>query len=99
MASVWIEQWQSLSRDTGGSASPIPAVFLGEEVVTISGTSSDSPALHGLANFVCLTGDAAFHFEIGASPTASTSTRFVPANVPRFYPCRPGQVVAIIQTS
>jgi len=99
MATLHVETYQRLAQEGGGLHSPIPDDPLDEDQVTIQGSSTSSSAVDKSAKFVCLTGDAACHIAIGASPTATTSKRYLPANTPRFYRIRGGEKVACIEVS
>jgi hypothetical protein len=47
-------------------------------VITMSGTSAQSSAIGANIQYVRLVADANCHYEIGANPTATTSTVYLP---------------------
>lgn len=96
MATLYIEEYQSLHRDAQGAPSPIPGEVVTKQKVTVGGSTTQSSAVQTHTRYVCLTTDTACQFEIGANPTASGTSRYLPANVPRFLPIRGGQVIAVI---
>lgn len=96
MATLYIEEYQSLHRDAQGAVSPIPGEVLAKQKVTVGGSSQSSSAVQTQTRYICLTTDTACQFEVGSSPTASATSRYLPANVPRFLPVRGGQVIAVI---
>ena len=96
MATLYIEEYQSLHRDAQGAVSPIPGEAVTQQKVSVGGASQQSSAVQQHTRYVCLTTDTACQFAIGANPTASGTSRYLPANVPRFFPIRGGQIIATI---
>lgn len=96
MATLYIEEYQSLHRDAQGAVSPIPGELVTTQKVTISGSTAASSAVQQHTRYVCLTSDTACQFEVAANPTASGTSRYLAANVPRFLPIRGAQKIAVI---
>ena len=69
------------------------------QTVAFTGTSAQSSAFQGSTNIirVCASQDCFILF--GASPTATTSSIFMPAGVVEYFSVTPGQKVAAIQSS
>ena len=68
------------------------------EKVTSSGTSAQSAAFADNIYYVRVVADAACHIEFGASPTATTSKVYLPADDVEYFKVSPGEKVAVIGT-
>lgn len=71
------------------------------QVVTVSGTSASiSNALGAQTYQVRVVSTTACHVLIGdGSITATTSDPYLPAGIPEYFTCSPGQKVAFIQSA
>jgi hypothetical protein len=64
--------------------------------VTVSGTSAQSSALNAATTNIVLTSDVDVYWAQGASPTASSSTAYLPAFMPRRFIVEAGEKIAVI---
>jgi len=71
------------------------------QVVTVSGTSARiTNALGGQTYQVRVVSTTACHVLVGdGNITATTSDAYLPANIPEYFTCSPGQKVAFIQNA
>jgi hypothetical protein len=87
-----------LARDITGHM--VPALGLGATlVVAFTGTSAQSAAVDENTLVVRLVATADCFVAIGASPTATTSSAYLPAGVVEYLAIRPGHKVAALQAS
>ena len=96
MASLYIEEYQSVGRDGGDNDLNIPGRLVTSQVRTITGTSAQSSAFSGKTNYVMVTSDIECQILFGASPTAVSTSPYLPAFVPRPFAVTPGWKVAAI---
>jgi hypothetical protein len=66
------------------------------EKVTSSGTSVQSAAISDNIFYIRVAADADCHLEIGVSPTATTSSIYLPADDYEYFKISPGEKVAVI---
>jgi hypothetical protein len=64
--------------------------------VTSSGTSVQSAAISDNIFYIRVAADADCHLEIGVSPTATTSSIYLPADDYEYFKISPGEKVAVI---
>jgi hypothetical protein len=70
------------------------------QVVTVTSTSAaNSTAFATGTNTIRVVATTSCHLAFGASPTATTSSTRLPANVPEYIVVAPGQKVAAIRTT
>jgi hypothetical protein len=70
------------------------------QVVTVTSTSAaTSTAVQAGVNTVRVVATTSCHLAFGASPTATTSSIRLPANVPEYIVVTPGQKIAAIRTT
>lgn len=72
---------------------------LNPQVRTLSGSSAQSSAVGATTKAVRLCSDTDCWIVIGANPTATTSSTYLPAKVPQVFGCSPSDKVAAIGTS
>lgn len=95
MATLYIEEWKGIMIQNG-HAVPIPIGLLGTKKLTIASASNATSAATSVnANFVYLTSDTACQYTFGASPTATGTSRFIPANGGIFTPITGGHKIAV----
>ena len=95
MADCYIDELTSPVSGVGtyiGQVSPQPSLAV--QKITI-GASTQSTAFNAKTNCVEIVADGACHYSFGESPTASTSTGYLPANIVRRFAVIPGQKIAI----
>lgn len=86
MASLWVTEYKRVgSGDFGGGIQAGLEPATTTQKVTISGTSAQSSAFDQETRLIMVHTDTACHVEISDNPTASTSTRRLPADSTVFY--------------
>lgn len=103
MATFYIAEFASVAVPSGGQgAAPIvdETSLLAEQTVTV-GSETDSSALNAGTRIVRLTTDTACHYKFAASPTATTSLQYLPANVIEYkgVPASSGLKISVIAHS
>ena len=66
------------------------------QMMSSSGTSSQSSAFAAYTYYVRICADADCHILFGSNPTATSSSIFIPANQPEIFKVNPGEKVAAI---
>ena len=66
------------------------------QMMSSSGTSSQSSAFAAYTYYVRICADADCHILFGSSPTAASSSIFIPADQPEIFKVNPGEKVAAI---
>jgi hypothetical protein len=88
----------TIAKDVNGQ--PMQAVGLGaSQVVAIGGASAQSVAMGFATRLARMVATVDCHIAIGADPTATTTSTFLPAGVPEYFEIREGQKVAVIQST
>lgn len=100
MAVVYVTEYARQVRDMGGYLVPTPEEpALAEQQVAIGGSSDQSSAFNDSAKLIMVHTDAICHIAIGSDPTASTSTKRMPADQTLFFGVQPGHKIAVITGS
>lgn len=99
MAVVFITEYARQGRDAGGRSMVVaeePPVA--NQTVAITAGSVQSTALNALTAFVRVSTDAICSIEFGTNPTASATTRRLPANTTEYFSVPQGSAfkVAVI---
>ena len=66
------------------------------QMMSSSGTSSQSSAFAAYTYYVRICADADCHILFGSNPTATSSSIFIPADQPEIFKVNPGEKVAAI---
>ena len=103
MATFYIAEFAAVAVPNAGmGAAPIvdEQSLLAEQTVTVS-TEQDSSALNAGTRIVRLVSDTACHYKFAASPTATTSLQYLPANVIEYkgVPASSGYKISVIAHS
>ena len=69
---------------------------MADQKVTVGASSAASSAFNALTRLLILTSDVACQFSFAASPTASATTGYLPADTPRSFGVVGGEKVAVI---
>lgn len=70
------------------------------QTVAVGASSAAVTNAFGTGIFVLrIASTAALHYAVGASPTATSSDAYLPANTVEYIAVRPGQKIAVIQDS
>lgn len=101
MATFYIAEFGAAAVANPGSNVPTPIVdeasLLAEQTVTV-GSEADSSALNAGTRIVRMVSDTACHYKFAASPTATTSLQYLPANVIEYkgVPASSGYKISVI---
>lgn len=103
MATFYIAEFGAVAVPNAGmGAAPIvdEQSLLAEQTVTVS-TEQDSSPLNAGTRIVRLVSDTACHYKLAASPTATTSLQYLPANVVEYkgVPASSGYKISVIAHS
>ena len=93
---VYIEEYATLTA-VYGSNIHLPAQPTTVQKISATGTSGQSAAFAATTHFVCVIPRGTVCGALGANPTATSSSRFFPTNVPRFMEVTPGEKLALIE--
>ena len=96
MATLYIEEYNGIASDNNGKVSPVAENFIDVQLVTVSASTSQSSAIDSRAEYVRLVADVACHYKVGDNPTATTSDRYLPANVLVDIATKGGEKIAVI---
>jgi hypothetical protein len=84
MATLYIEEYQSLPTDSQGTSVPAAGLLVANQQVTsVSASSQVSALFNTKTTFVMITADVAAQIEFGVNPTAASTSTYLPADVPR----------------
>lgn len=104
MATLYISEYSAPLAPYGTNTSVVQVVdestLLAEQTVTVS-TEQDSATLQSGTRLVRISTDTACHIKFAASPTATTSMKFIPANHVEYFgiPGTSGYKVSVIAHS
>jgi len=97
MATLQISEYRSMALDVNGKtveAAQLPPLAV--QNITISGTSAQCAALNANTKFVRLIGDVGFRIEVGANPTATSSSQRHPADAGEYFGIDPASLIAAV---
>ena len=80
----------------------LPAVTLPElaaQKITFNATSAQSAAFNAETRIIQVCATAACRIAVGANPSATANSLYIPANVPLYFGVRAGHKLAVIQES
>lgn len=89
MATLWIREY------SGSSDLPVPVEPGTDQTVTFT-TTTQSAAFAARTGLISIIADAAFHYVVGDSPTATTSNLKVPADMLMTIKVTAGQKIAAV---
>jgi hypothetical protein len=107
MSTLWIREYYLVQQSRGSNpvgdetligSIPISVAHepgIDQTPVTFS-TSAQSAAFAADTSYIVVTSDVAFHYIIGANPTATTNALRIPAETLLFVGVKPGQKIAAI---
>ncbi len=108
MATLWIREYSQLEAvgaryggDVAGGATsaPLAAEPGADQTPVTFSTSAQSAAFADGTLYISMIGSAAFHYVVGANPTATTNHLKVPADTPREIGVKAGHKIAVIAAS
>lgn len=92
MATVYVTEYARQARDAAGFTMVVAdEPPLANQTVAISASSVQSSAFNASTRFIRVSTDAVCSIEIGANPTASATTRRMPANTTEYFGVPQGQ--------
>lgn len=95
MSIMVVEEYGNLAVDASGNVIPAPGDLVAMQTVTMTGTTAPTPnAINASTRYIGIVSDVAIYFDMAAAPTATTSTRFLPANSVRYFVVHSGTKVA-----
>ncbi len=92
MATLYIAEFERVAPSLDARTLPQlvdETSLLAEQTVTVS-TEQDSSTLNAGTRIIRLVSDTACHYKLAASPTATTSLQYLPANVIEYKWVGPG---------
>lgn len=93
MATLWIREYAA------SGAQPVPVEpELNDQTVSFTTTTQSGKFAAG-TNLITFVADAAFHYKVGESPTATTANLKVPADTMRTIKVPPGYKIAVVTAS
>lgn len=101
MATLWIREYALVGAagsnlGFGGAAMPIGQEPGTDQTPVTFTTSAQSAAFGASTRLVTIIGSAAFHYVVGANPTATTNHLKIPADTPWSIGVVAGQKLAVI---
>jgi hypothetical protein len=104
MATLWVREYSQIGYDGAARLSqsgvsgaiPVPKEPGTDQTPVTFSTSAQSAAFASGTVCVRIVGSAAFHYVVGANPTATTSHMKHPADTPLDIGVTPGQKIAAI---
>lgn len=97
MATLYIEEYSQIMDDAHGRDAQVPAELIAKQKVTIGASSAQSAALSAGVTYVVVTADVPCQVEEASNPTASGTSRYLPADVPRAFQVTAGNKLAVIE--
>lgn len=95
MATLWIREYFGSGGEGDGGELPIAAEPGRDQTVTFT-TTTQSAAFRSDTTYISIIGSAAFHYVVGASPTATTANLKVPADTLLYIGVQSGQKIAAV---
>lgn len=96
MATLYITEYNQVGKDTREFPTYAPLEpALAESTITLSGSSQQSSDFNADTRIVRLVADAECHVAFASSPTATTSSQMIPANIPQFHSVTGGKLAVI----
>lgn len=95
MADCYIMELVSAASAIGSANPPVPP----QPAITVQkiaiGAHTESNAFSDRTRAIMIVADGACHYEVGANPTASSTTMLLPANVPVVLGVAPGLKISV----
>ncbi len=83
-ASCFISEYATMARDADSNDIPVASTTLTTQIVSYT-TTTQSAAFTATVRYIRVVCDAKAHFVIGANPTATSSSPYVPADTPEYF--------------
>ena len=96
MAKVYITEYVDAGGGPFNATAPSIAPVVEQTPITSSGSSQQSAAFNAKTNRIRVHTDGIISFQVGANPTASTSTSRMAANATEYFAVSPGAKIAVI---
>lgn len=95
-AKLYVSEYKELGNASGHVAQVALDPPLAEQVVDYSGGVASSNAFKGSTQYVRIICDTQCSVQFGTAPTATTSTKLVPALTPEYFGVSPGNKISVI---
>lgn len=102
MATLWVREFSKVPKanidDGYGRTVPAPIVHepgVNQTPVTYS-TEAKSAVFSDETRYIMIISDAAFHYEVGINPTATTNSMLFPANMPHWVGVEVGDKISVV---
>jgi len=102
MAKLWLREYgempQARNKSSMAARASVPlAMEPGLDQAPVTFTTAAASAAFGTGTrFIAATSDVAFHFVVGANPTATTSHLRWPAGIPLWIGVEPGHKISVV---
>lgn len=96
MATLWIREYVDIGVTGAGRPAPISMEPGTDQTPVTFSTSAASAAFAASTKYIRVYGSAAFHYVVGADPTATTNAMKWPADLPLEIGVKAGQKIAVI---
>ncbi len=95
MATLWIREYADIGQSSDGDQIPIAAEPGRDQTVTFT-TSTASAAFAGTTRFIAFRASADFHYKVGETPVATTSSLKILSTELLFIGVQPGHKIAAV---
>lgn len=99
MAVLYVTEYNALQLQQGNGMPVAAAPAIASQTIVIGGGSLASSAFNANTNFIRVHTDAICSFDIGATPTASTSLARMAANQTEYFGVQPAHKIAVISNT
>jgi hypothetical protein len=97
MAKLFISEFNNTARDARGNEIHIPPFPpRAEQAVDFTAGATQSAAFGADTRYVRLVADEACNYAVGPSPTATTNSAYLPANVVEYISVPPAEKISVI---
>lgn len=96
MATLWIREYSTVPAALGGASLQVAQEPGVDQTPLSFTTTQQSAAFAADTKYIEIYGSAAFHYVIGANPSATTGAMKVPVDTPKFFGVAAGQKIAAV---
>lgn len=95
-AKLYISEYNLIGNASGHIAQIANEPVIADQVVDYSGGVASSTAFKGSTQYVRILCDTQCSVQFGTTPTATTSTKLIPALTPEYFGVSPGFKISVI---
>ena len=99
MSTAYITELSELGLEAKGNLAPAPKHPAKTVQALTFTTSTASAAFNGATQMVRIVSPTACHYKVGGSPTASTSSTYLPADYVEYLMVTPGDKIAFVDAA